>query len=108
MNWTTKIEDGLGILHMRTQTDDEQAFRAALTPRHGFALMLREISPTEFAIACVPTADAAASDTTLPPATAQSLSPEDYEVLAAQNGVEVTKQDRPVDVQHKVLKAMKR
>lgn len=91
---------------MRTQTDLEQAFVNALTPRAGFKLVIRRISPIEAEIACVSDDEAEAKEEV--PLVDQSPSPEDYEVLAAQNGVEVLPTDRPVDIAHKVRKAQKR
>lgn len=107
MNWTTTVGDNnLGVLHMRSQTDLEQAFVNALTPREGFKLVIRRISPIEAEIACV--ADDEAGEQESVPLIDQSPSNEDYEVLAAQNGIEVKPTDRPIDIAHKVRKAKKR
>lgn len=93
------LDDELGWVEYRTQTDDERSWRAAITPREGFKLVVEDIDDVRFRIKVVAEDEPEAKATENAPAT---LAREDLEVVAAQQGVTVKPGDRTSDIQYRI------
>lgn len=97
---TAISKDGLGSITFRTQTNDEAAWRDAMTPRPGFRLELQDVDVATFRIAVVADETAAATpEREVNPAT---LSPEDLATQAAIQGVAKQPGDRNIDLARRV------
>ena len=97
MDTTRKVLDGaLGVIEMRTQCDDDAAFREAMRPRPGHKLKFTDVDGLRFRIELVVDPTATEKSPALP------TSREDLEVVAAQAGVPVKQTDQPADIATRV------
>jgi len=102
MDTVRKVLPGsLGVIEMRTQCDEDVALREALRPRPGHKLQYTDVDGLRFKIELVVDPTAVEKSAALP------TSREDLEVVAAQAGVPVKRDDQPADIAARVAKQRK-
>lgn len=99
-------ENGLGVLRLRTQSQDDESFRHAITPRKGQWLELKDISDTEFEIVVRYKEDGVSSDDEeTPQGSLASKSKSDLLTVAAEEGVDVSPSNTKLEIMQAIQEA---
>lgn len=103
MNTVRTIDgNGLGRIEMRTQNQEDEQFRAALT-REGHVLKVESVDALTFRIVCVPDGTKKAGEPGK--IDVESLGEEDARTIAAQRGIRVKPGDTRVEIINRLMKA---